>query len=423
MLHPPIRLLALGAVLLVLAAPRPAAAGDEGTEPGTTRYTREVNAEDHVALEVAIREMVPESEQGPRVWLIGVIHIGDEAYYRAVQSTLDLYPAVLYESVMPAGAGRLRDDAPDVRVADTESRLGLLARWTQRLRERGDDLPVDYRGLVTAMRGVAPRLGHLVARVRLDAWGRPIRYEVEDGAFKFASLGADGAPGGEGEARDLVADEASIAANEESLRREPFDLQGRLAAALGLVHQSDGVDYGRKGWQPSDMAIDEVRRAVAARGGDFSKAEDMLAGRGLTGVMVRLFLGLLSAMDAFTNGDARLAVKATLVNKLGSGPAEPEPDGVLDEATIGAIIADRNQVVMEDLDLLCAACPELPSIAIFYGAGHMPDFERRLAERGFRPGRMRWLRAVDVDLSGAGPFTRSLRRRLQQQTEVATGDR
>jgi hypothetical protein len=67
---------------------------------------------------------------------------------------------------------------------------------------------------------------------------------------------------------------------------------------------------------------------------------------------------------------------------------------------------------MEDLDLLCAACPELPSIAIFYGAGHMPDFERRLAERGFRPGRMRWLRAVDVDLSGAGPFTRSLRRRL-----------
>ena len=410
-----LRWLALGATLLALASP--ARAEDERTAPdaapGSTAYTRAVSTTDHVALEVAIREMVPESGEGPRVWLVGVVHIADAAYYRAVQSTLDVYPAVLYESVLPAGAGRLRTDTPEVRVADTESRLGLLARWTQRLRQRGTALPVDYRELVSAMVGIAPQLGHLVSRVRLDAWGQPIRYEVEDGTFRFVSLGADGLPGGAGDARDLHADAESIAASEEELRREPFDLQGRLAAALALVHQGDGIDYGRQGWQPSDMAIDEVRRAVAARGGDFSKAEDMLAGRGLTGVMVRLFLGLLRAMDAFTNGDARLAVKATLVDKLGSGPAEPEADGAFDEATIGAIIQDRNQVVVEDLDLLRATCPELPSIAIFYGAGHMPDFERRLASRGFRPGRMRWLRAIDVDLSRAGPFTRSLRRRLE----------
>lgn len=415
MLRLNIRCLALGVVMLGLASTSRIHAEEEGTEPGTTRYTREVSTEDHVALEVAIREMVPENGEGPRVWLVGVIHIADEAYYRRVQAMLDLYPAVLYESVMPVGAGRLRRDSPEVRVADTENRLGLLARWTLRLRERGGALPADFRGLVSALAGVRPRLGHLLSRARLDAWGRPIRYEVDEDGFSFVSLGADGDPGGEGEAADLAADASAGAEEKEGLRRAPFDLQGRLAAALDLAHQGDGIDYGRKGWQPSDMAIDEVRRAVAARGGDFSKAEDMLAGRGLSGVMVRLSLSLLRAMDAITSGEARLAVKAVLVSSLGNGPVDLEPGGVFDEATIGAIIEDRNQVVMRDLDLLRAVCPALPSIAIFYGAAHMPDFERHLAERGFRPGRMHWLRAIDVDLSNAGPFMQGMRRGLENR--------
>lgn len=404
----------LAGLLLGAIGASPVRAEDPAPEPGTTSYTREIASDDRATLEVAIREMVPESGEGPRVWLIGVIHLGDANYYRAVQSTLDLYPAVLYEAVMPAGAGRLRQDTPEVRRSDTEGRMGLLARWVRRLQERGDALPLDYKALLKAMASGSPQYGHLVTRMQLDAWGHPIRYEVEDGAFRFVSHGSDGKPGGEGEAQDLVAD-AATDDEEQSLRREPFSLQTRLAKALDLVHQGDGIDYGRKGWQPSDMAIDEVRRAVAARGGDFSKAEDMLAGRGLSGVMARLFLGLLSAMDAFTGGDMRLAVKAAMVHALGSGPVEPEPSGVFDEATIGAIIEDRNEVVMQDLDLLRALCPELPSIAIFYGAGHMPDFERRLATRGFRPGRMRWLRAVDVDFSKAGPFARSMRERLEQQ--------
>ena len=410
-----LRALLLPVAILLLPGLAPAHAEEPALEPGTTSYTRAATGEDRVALDVAIREMVPPDGEGPRVWLVGVVHIADAAYYRALQATLDLYPAVLYESVMPAGAGRLRDDTPENRVEDTRTRLGLLAEWARRLEARGEQLPTDRAGLVDAMAEVAARLGHLVARMRLDAWGRPIRYERLEGAFRFVSLGADGAPGGEGENADLVADGATAEAD-EALRSEPFDLQTRLAEALDLVHPGEGIDYGRKGWQPSDMAIDEVRRAVAARGGDFSRAEEMLAGRGLTGFVVRLFLGLLRAMNALTGGEARLAVKAAMVEALGNGPIEPEAGGALDEATIRAIIDDRNAVVMDDLDLLRACCPELPSIAIFYGAGHMPDFERRLAERGFRPGRMRWLRAIDVDLSGAGAFTRRMRQRLAEQT-------
>ena len=35
-------------------------------------------------------------------------------------------------------------------------------------------------------------------------------------------------------------------------------------------------------------------------------------------------------------------------------------------------------------------------LAVFYGAGHMPDLEKQLLERGFRKVRHEWLTAWDL---------------------------
>jgi len=55
------------------------------------------------------------------------------------------------------------------------------------------------------------------------------------------------------------------------------------------------------------------------------------------------------------------------------------------------------------------------SVAVFYGAGHMADLERRLcAEAGYRPVEDRWLTAFDVNPTTSGlsememDFTRRL---------------
>ena len=97
-----------------------------------------------------------------------------------------------------------------------------------------------------------------------------------------------------------------------------------------------------------------------------------------------------------------LGLKVVLIEMLGD-PA------VLDQglAQFGAgfsevIVEDRNQVVIDDLKRVIEQEPQVRSIAILYGAAHMPDMARRLADQlDYQPGdesQDRWLTAIKVDL-------------------------
>lgn len=52
-----------------------------------------------VQLEIAVRKFVPIGKAGPTVWLVGTSHVGDPAYYRALQKHLDAQTVVLFEGV------------------------------------------------------------------------------------------------------------------------------------------------------------------------------------------------------------------------------------------------------------------------------------------------------------------------------------
>jgi hypothetical protein len=52
-----------------------------------------------IQLQIAARRFVPAAGTGPTVWLAGASHIGDPAYYRALQKHLDAQTIVLYEGV------------------------------------------------------------------------------------------------------------------------------------------------------------------------------------------------------------------------------------------------------------------------------------------------------------------------------------
>jgi hypothetical protein len=61
-----------------------------------------------------------------------------------------------------------------------------------------------------------------------------------------------------------------------------------------------------------------------------------------------------------------------------------------------SLVTERNRVALETLDEQVAAGKQ--KLAIFYGAGHMADFERQLTERyGLKAGEDRWLVAWDLD--------------------------
>lgn len=65
-------------------------------------------------LQTSSTEYRPASGAGPSVWLIGVAHLGSEAYFQAIQQRLDRHTVVLYEGI------GLRDvkDAPGTRADD-----------------------------------------------------------------------------------------------------------------------------------------------------------------------------------------------------------------------------------------------------------------------------------------------------------------
>ena len=77
---------------------------------------------ERTSLQIASRRYIgPEASGLPEVWLIGVTHIGMEAYYRDLSALTEGCDLVLYESVMPAGARAPGGAGPDHRVASTQA--------------------------------------------------------------------------------------------------------------------------------------------------------------------------------------------------------------------------------------------------------------------------------------------------------------
>jgi hypothetical protein len=69
---------------------------------------------------------------------------------------------------------------------------------------------------------------------------------------------------------------------------------------------------------------------------------------------------------------------------------------------IEILIRARNDVVVKDLQAELKRRSPAKSIAIFYGAAHMEDFERRLTQDlNYRPARDEWFPAFSVDLQKA----------------------
>jgi hypothetical protein len=73
-------------------APKPLAQ----PQPYTRVFRPDTNT---VALQIALRHFDPARHRGPTVWLVGASHIGEPAYYRALQKHLDAQTLVLFEGV------------------------------------------------------------------------------------------------------------------------------------------------------------------------------------------------------------------------------------------------------------------------------------------------------------------------------------
>jgi hypothetical protein len=246
-----------------------------------------------------------------------------------------------------------------------------------------------------------PRMGEFLATARIDAWGEAVGYRAnQDGrGFVLTSRGADRRPGGDQAAADLtVTNETDV---ESAGLSAEDNLQAELASALGLEFQLEAIDYDRAHYRCSDMSLDQLERALREKGVDFGSISGSLTGSSLPGRLAILLLRLVRFADSvFFEGAIADGCKVVLIDLFSDEVLLEQSMTQFGPGFMEVIIGERNQVVLEDVKAIVAAEPEVESIAVLYGAAHMPDLARRLDEQlGYQPADAQWFTAFEVNLA------------------------
>ncbi len=168
------------------------------------------------------------------------------------------------------------------------------------------------------------------------------------------------------------------------------DLQMAMGDLLGLTFQKDGIDYTRKNLVHADMNMDQLKEHLG--GGTISPMGQVMSEDQLKKMapMIKMIAGM---GKVFMQGNPRMRDQLKL--QMATQLSQADLSKGLGEKMTQVILIERNKVVMEVLERQLAAQKD-GSIAIFYGAAHMPDLEERLAALGFQRTSMRWMSAWKV---------------------------
>lgn len=396
----------VGALGAILAPCTPAAAQDAGDE----KYmrVREASAEGPVRLELSIRTLEPSEDGLPTVHLVGVAHIAQPAYYRALQSFLDKQDLVLYEGVGPDWMNVPENASDERRAAATRGRIRFVGAAAERHRRAMGAYPPSAEALLAT---AEPYERRQIADALTDAWETPLVYalsEREGGALEIVSLGADARPGGEGAGADITLQQIGEIGGETLSSSE--GIQSQLADATGLVFQLDSIDYMRDSWINADMTIDQLLGVTPGEGGEVGGgfetgdqgADSMLGLLSGESMMAKLMGGVLKLIGS--SEYSRAIFRLALIEMLGRSEelmelAAPQLGGDF----FDRVINGRNRVVIEALREASRGEDRPRSIAVFYGSGHMPGIESTLIEEdGYRVSETTWLPAIVVDYDSSG---------------------
>lgn len=394
------------------AKPADAAPADSVRHPGSD-YIRVHDSDDHVTLQVAIRSFTPRDPKLPTVHLVGAVHIGDKSFYRSVQEFLDRQDLVLFEGVKPSGSTSDLANADDAAKAKvTKSRQRFLAVLVARYKAEHKALPDSFETLLKGLNGTLARLGNSATK---DGWGNAQQYTIVKGekpkaggsgdqadqpasdTFDIISLGADGKPGGDGAASDIKLSGQRPLTKDE-IKSSGEGIQVQLANAMGLEFQLVGIDYNREKWRNSDMTIDQLQDRLEAVGMSGSALFSMLDGSSFMGKFLGVILNMIG-----NNPQMSMMLKTMMVETLANADELLELQGDKLGKGMGqfmkVLVIDRNATVFKDLQMVMKNEPKVRSVALFFGAGHLPDMESRLEQMGYKLSGSQWKDAIDIDLN------------------------
>ncbi len=348
-------------------------------------------------LEIAARAYEPVAG-GPRVWLVGVIHVGEPGYYEAVEALLSESDVVVFESVLPAG-GIPPGGADDAeRAEQTAATAKLLAHIL------AGSTASDWSAAMHALAEREPRMIGIARTLHRDGWGCPWTFTRARGNAprQLLSYGSDGMLGGDEYAADILVDISS-----EPAEVTGGGLQRTMAESLGLTFQLDRLPYGDSSWVPGDMSIDEISAAFEERGERIEDLTDLLEEKGLFGGLVRGIFGLIPTLDAMFGGRVVDTMHVLLIEMLGNESAIDVALSMQGPAFKEVLLDLRNKRAMDVMAAKITDEQTMNSIAVLYGAGHLSGLAELLAQRSeYEVVDERWLPAITLELEHS-PLTRS----------------
>jgi hypothetical protein len=289
---------------LLVAFLAPVQAQPEAKKPAPSKFIRiqKDMKEQPVALETAIVRYRPASGKGDLVVdLVGVVHIGEAAYYRKLNKHFEQYDVLLYELVGPPGAKPVKGARSDNPLA-----------WVQKI----------------------------------------------------------------------------------------------MTLVLDLDSQLEHIDYTKKNFVHADMSPEEMAKAIKKRGDDgltlaLSIAADILRKHNMEAQRPKGKGAPPPELPDITSLLTDPAAPSKIKRMLASQFEDLEAGGGLGPTLDTILVADRNQAALKVLSKELAKGHK--KIGIFYGAAHMPDFEKRLREDfDLVPVSTIWMPAWDLRLRERG---------------------
>jgi tetratricopeptide (TPR) repeat protein len=360
-------------------------------------------------LQLLVRKFEHREKKGPVVTLHSMVHIADRSFFETQQRLAESSDVILFEGTKPPGAGALKytlqnSDSTEARITLTKMRLGTLGFVAKKLEKRDGKIPLSFSEMQERHNGL--RFLDILSK---DGWGNEFQFRIEpvaevDGGSKISSqgikpgdrleiisLGKDNRPGGEGEDADMMLSNQDLSLASNLFKYEAIqEKMIQVARVLGLAVQGDVMVEKSPRWRSSDLAIDQMVGRFEAEGVSLDPRSEGFASFPLG--IVEPLLKVVQATPHLKN-----AGKMFFLEFLEeSGPSHYQPS--YSSGPLKVIVMDRNQVVIDDLNEIIDKEPEIKSVGIVYGAGHMPNLEVRLKEMDYQEVSVEWVDAITVQL-------------------------
>jgi hypothetical protein len=179
-------------------------------------------------------------------------------------------------------------------------------------------------------------------------------------------------------------------------------IQGMMKNVLELDSQLEHIDYTRKHFVHADLSPEEMAEAIRKRGDNaltlfMSVAADMLRQQNLQeqkreAAPPKDEEPEIDPLALLLDPDRAGKLKRMMAQQF---EELESPEGGFGNTINTILVADRNKAALKVFQTEMAKGKK--KIAIFYGAAHMPDFEKRLKEEfGLKRTGEEWLTAWDL---------------------------